>query len=269
MPGAKHWCITWNNYDDPCLGFDEDTMQYMICGLEVGMSGTPHIQGYVQFKERKTLKQLKNIWPNQHMEIAKGTPSANQTYCSKDGQSHEHGKCIKGQGARNDLLAIKELIDNGEHHRVREQYYADYIRYQKALKADIQHVTRDREELTELHIHWGTTGTGKSRFCFENYPGAYWKSKGEWWDGYEQQETVVIDEFYGWLPVDLMLRLIDRYPMQVPYKGGYTKFTSKRVIITANTSWQEWWRCLDDRLRAAFERRITSIKEYTTADLDN
>jgi hypothetical protein len=41
-------------------------------------------------------------------------------------------------------------------------------------------------------------------------PEAYWITKPNgpraFWDGYDGQENVVIDEFYGWLPHTFMCR---------------------------------------------------------------
>lgn len=266
---AKNWVIVVNNpldkgFSDYCLGFDEATDVYMICGKERGEKGTPHIQAYVQFKSRWKFERVKKRWPHAHIQVARGSPGDNVAYCSKE-CSHEHGslECTSRQGSRNDLKEIKTLVDAGDVERVREEYYGSFIRYRRALLEDFDMHVAPRREPTELHIYWGATGTGKSRKAFEEFPGAYWKPKGDWWDGYAYQQDVVIDEFYGWLPIDLMLRLCDRYPLRVPIKGGFRQFTSKRVIVTSNKSWREWWVCLDERLAAAFERRITYCEEFT------
>jgi len=87
----------------------------------------------------------------------------------------------------------------------------------------------------------GPTGTGKSKHCIDEYPGAYWKSRDSWWDGYEAQETVILDEFYGWLPYDTLLRLCDRYPMSVEVKGGKTQFLAKTIVITTNKVPSKWY----------------------------
>ena len=49
-----------------------------------------------------------------------------------------------------------------------------------------------------------------------NYPEAYWKTKNsgqmQFWDGYTGEETIIVDEFYGWLTFDFMLDVKDDVP---------------------------------------------------------
>jgi len=77
---------------------------------------------------------------------------------------------------------------------------------------------------------------------------------GCWWDGYEGQHTVIIDEFYSWLRYDFFLRLTDRYPLQVETKGGVVQFVSHRIVFTSNTPPTAWYPSIQDR--GAFDRRI-------------
>jgi len=264
MSRAKNWCITLNNYTDECLHYDSETMNYLICGLEVGEKGTKHIQGYVQLKKQMRLTQVKDLFVGAHLEVARGKPEANVNYCSKEQRWHDHGVLQKGQGARNDLLHVKELIDGGKSEStIREEAYGTYIRYHKSIVHDIEFVRAHRSWCTKLYIHWGDTGTGKSKYCAENFPNAYWKSRGDWWDGYEGHEIVIIDEFYGWMPISMLLRAADRYPMQVPIKGGFRKFVAKEIHVTSNREWKEWWpNVTNQRVLDAFERRITESKQY-------
>lgn len=265
MSQAKNWCLTLNNPDKPCLDFNAETMNYMICGLEVGEQGTEHIQGYIQFKKPKRLAQVKKLYPRAHLEVARGKPCANVTYCSKESKWHDHGTLQPGAGTRNDLNAIKESIDAGSTwNELREVNYGACIRYSRSIKQDIEDCRPHRRWETKLYIHWGDTGTGKSRYCHENFPNAFWKSRGEWWDGYDGHEFVVIDEFYGWLPFDLMLRLCDRYPMLVPVKGGFKKFVAKEIHITSNKHWKDWWpNVSNERVIGALQRRVGDrCREY-------
>ena len=87
-----------------------------------------------------------------------------------------------------------------------------------------------------------------------------------WWDGYEQQETVVLDDFQGGLLFGFLLHLLDRYPLLVQVKGGTRVFNSKTIIITSNFAPDQWY--TDPRLAQNFpalERRLDTIYEFTDA----
>lgn len=84
---AYAWIYTINNYtDDDVLRLEaiEGTARH-VCGKEVGESGTPHLQGYVRFKESKRFSWWKNQFPRAHVEVRAGTEEEAVTYCKKDG----------------------------------------------------------------------------------------------------------------------------------------------------------------------------------------
>lgn len=89
---------------------------YAICGLEIGESGTPHMQGFVhcgippkdgglQFW-RAHLK-MPNI-NKAHFENAKGTDEQNQKYCSKEGVYMEWGEPTENQSI------FKKIMDTAK-----------------------------------------------------------------------------------------------------------------------------------------------------------
>ena len=73
----------------------------------------------------------------------------------------------------------------------------------------------------------------------------YYKPRGDWWDGYKQHECVIIDDFYGWIKYDDLLKICDRYPYQVPVKGSFEQFTSKYIWITSMWGWKIFIGLLD------------------------
>lgn len=92
MSYQKNWCFTLNNYSEDDLEKYENlgqqtstTIQYLIYGKEVGENGTPHLQGFVQFKKRLRIRQVKDYLGSRvHVEPANGTPAQNQVYCQKE-----------------------------------------------------------------------------------------------------------------------------------------------------------------------------------------
>lgn len=102
MSQARNWTFTLNNYSlEEMEKIDELSMQigsdikYIICGKETcPTTGTPHLQGYIQFSKRMRLGQVRNlISPRAHCEVARGTPLQNQIYCKKEDDYFEYGTC--------------------------------------------------------------------------------------------------------------------------------------------------------------------------------
>ena len=92
LPGSRlrSICFTLNNYTEEewsemtNLVQDSSIKQYCV-GKEIGKEGTPHLQGYFQFKNPKRWNAVKAMLPRAHIEKAKGSPQDNLKYCSKEG----------------------------------------------------------------------------------------------------------------------------------------------------------------------------------------
>ena len=143
------------------------------------------------------------------------------------------------------LCAIQSKLSEGRSDVIEEiadNEFDIWVRYYRAFEKYLLMKTPAREWKSTVHVLQGPTGTGKSKWAMENYPGAYWKQRSNWWDGYAGHETVIIDEFYGWLPFDLLLRICDRYPLLVETKGGQTQFVAKTVVLTTNMLPCNWYK---------------------------
>lgn len=265
-PKQTHrWCYTLNNYTEE----DEKRLQkleckYHIYGRERGALGTPHLQGFINFGrgKRMRLKGVKEaVGARAHLEPAKGTDLDSKAYCSKEGDFWEYGE-PQGQGKRSDLeSAATELMQSqGDLNAVARKYPTVYVKYGRGLRdlRDRLDLLKPRDFKTEFVVITGHPGCGKSRLALEMCAGetVFYKHRGEWWDGYHQQENVIIDDFYGWMKYDDMLRVTDRYALKVPVKGGFEEFTSRRVIITSNKNVEDWYK-FERFTPAALLRRVT------------
>lgn len=160
------------------------------------------------------------------------------------------------------LSEMKIMIDAGKSDRELADFdFSVYVSCYRGLEKYRLLVSEPRNHETQVIVIQGPTGTGKSRWAKDNFPNAYWKQRSNWWDGYQGQDVVVIDEFYGWLQFDLLLRLCDRYPLFVETKGGQVNFIARKVIITTNAIPALWYKNV---YFSSFIRRVTTWKIFPT-----
>lgn len=87
MSRARNFVFTYNNPADVHLGgrFDIPLVKYLVYQLEVGASGTPHLQGLVCFHTLKSFGQVKALFPvGVHIEKMRGTLKQARAYAMKD-----------------------------------------------------------------------------------------------------------------------------------------------------------------------------------------
>nr|WAE42126.1 MAG: replication associated protein [Cressdnaviricota sp.] len=262
---SRNWCFTINN--EPLLANWPEFIKYGIYQRERGQSGTDHLQGYMEFNSAVRITHLTKWNSRGHYEVRKGSRDQARDYCKKEqgrvSGPYEIGTFGKGQGERGDLDEIYHAIEGGKGElELAREYPGSWTRYNRSFNRYRSLIEEPRSWKTMVYVITGAPGTGKSKYCMDNAPGGYWKDNGQWWDGYHGQHDVIIDDFYGWLPWNVLLRLCDRYPMQVETKGGTTTFLAKRIFITSNKEYTEWYR--EDKCDiAALARRIDQILTLT------
>jgi hypothetical protein len=85
----------------------------------------------------------------------------------------------------------------------------------------------------------------------------------KWWDGYEQQPAVIIDDYRrDFSTFAELLRLLDRYPHRVEKKGASIQFNSSTIIITTPKPPEETWAGRTEEDLAQLMRRITEVREF-------
>lgn len=87
---ARNWCFTLNNWSneefEDLKRYLEQNNAYFIIGKEIASTGTPHLQGYLQFKNPRAFSSIKKINHRIHWSKAYGNKEANIKYCSKDNE---------------------------------------------------------------------------------------------------------------------------------------------------------------------------------------
>nr|WAE42283.1 MAG: replication associated protein [Cressdnaviricota sp.] len=225
-----------------------------------------HLQGYVEFNQPLTMGQIKKIFNDKtmHLEIRRGSQEEAIIYCSKEetriGKTITYGTPAQ-QGKRTDLdcllqlksMTISEFVVNNTHIAIK------YPQGIKLIKQSIENLNIEKNREIEVTAIIGKPGSGKTRFVYENETDIYklnTNSNGTlWFDGYEGQKVLLIDDFKGWIKYTDMLTILDRYPYRCQLKGSYTWANWKKIYITSNYSIDEWYTNENINM-AALKRRI-------------
>lgn len=282
---SRAWMVTINNpvldpvtnsfagsKDDPRTW---DQVQFCAGQLEKGESGTTHLQLYVYFFHNKALTTspgtgVKKVHPTGHWEVRRGTHEQALTYVTKDetslGQRFIFGDPPNAPGKTNDSSEFDEVkakLDEGKTlTEIADCHFSLFLKHHSGLAAYIGKKRPARRTwLTKNLVIFGSTGTGKSRFCHDLellFPGeVYWKSKDKWWGDYNGEPYIVMDEFYGWVPYDELLRMLDRYVFRPEVKGAHIYVQPRAVVFTSNKEPTEWYQNVSDT--TALMRRLHVI----------
>lgn len=145
---GTRWCFTINNPTDVCrqhvaeLGNNDRVIRYLVVGREVGSNGTPHLQGFVVFRNTVTRTRVLSFLPRSHVEQTRGSSQQAGTYCKKDGDFDEYGTCPTQGGATTVLSALYEWGDAyiAEHGHapsspeIAREHPTAYLRYPRATR---------------------------------------------------------------------------------------------------------------------------------------
>lgn len=213
---------------------------------------------------------MKNYFPKCHIELSKGSLKANELYCSKDGKTTTRGvPAVDTQGTRSDLIEVMQSVRDGistadlyeSHYSVMAKYPRFVQGYRSLHMERIVKEKYKRGGSPDVRLRVGKPGLGKTRFIYENYHiddiySVILGGSSQWFDGYIDQKIVLFDDYDGQIKYTFFLKLLDRYPIQVPVKGAFVWWGPSIIYITSNTNIREWYIGKDV---TALERRITSI----------
>lgn len=220
-----------------------------------------HYQGYCELANPQTYAGIKRMFDDDtmHIEPRKGTAQQAADYCKK-AESRIEGPWelgqISQQGKRNDLEEVTIKIKEGKSlATVAEEHPGTFIKFHRGMRELYNIINKPKNrERPMVEYHWGAPGAGKSRRAHEENPNAYHyvDNPNGWFDGYEGQDTVILDDFEGKMPRALMLKLIDYYPHRMPIKGGFVPIVAYKFIFTSNSPHTTYY---DE----AFSRRINDF----------
>lgn len=266
---SRSWCVTV--FNDDWVKPSEEQVKYLVVGVEVcPKTGVSHKQIYLELWKKSRMTAVKKILQSKtcHCEFRKGTRDEARNYCIKDGDYEEIGVTwvagIDQTNNRSDLLTKKAMIDAGcSELDLWEEDFEGMTAHYKAMRE--YKLLREKQNAKRPKVHvevfTGASGSGKSHFASKDYPDAYVVSKGNngnmWFDGYDGEDTIILDDFRGnWCTYEMLLKYLDKYKLRIEVKGGSRWAQWTKVIITSVEHPSQWYRCYDYQL----ERRISAVK---------
>lgn len=264
----KSYCLTINNPtpEHEAL-FSDDKFEYSVFGREIApTTNTPHLQGYIHYKKKVRGGKVIAEFPGAHVTPANGTAKANRAYCIKDGDFQEYGTLPTeptqkgGEATREKWATAKAEAKNGNFDAIDNQIYVCHYNTLKRIHVD--HATK-LEPITTLEHEWhyGPTGTGKSRTVRELYPHAFIKDCNKWWDGYQQEEIVIIEDVdvYDKAMGRFFKIWADHYAFPAESKNqGKKDIRPRKIIVTSNYHPMDIWE--DEKTHEPILRRYKLTK---------
>lgn len=97
---------------------------------------------------------------------------------------------------------------------------------------------KDIPTIRDLKIIWlyGNSGSGKTYWCYKEYPQLFkltMHKDSVWFDDYDFEKVLLLDEFYGQLKYNLLLQVLDVYELRIEIKFGFTFAAWNVVLITS------------------------------------
>lgn len=271
MSKTRNFVFTHNNYPDTQLQ-DNLECRYIIYGREVGQSGTPHLQGFVSFANPRQLAGVIKLLPGCHVEVAQTTTAAIE-YCKKDGNFTERGIAPISQKRKGEMEQERweEILENAKTGNFDAIPANVRMKHYRTIKEIAKDYMPPKPDATQLTGYWfvGKAGTGKSRAAREENPGAYAKPLNQWWDGYQDEEVVIVDDmdpFHKSLAYEFKM-WGDRYAFIAPVKGGALRIRPTKVIVTSQYVPEEIWE--DPATLEAINRRYTRRYFFSGTEIDD
>jgi len=294
MSRNRNWCFTLNSDDDtgedvewrapgiecPVADWMEKPKEvgYLVCQVESGgETGKAHVQGYLQLANPCSLSGLKACFGQRpHFEVRRGTHKQARDYCMKaDTRVNgpwEFGEQKDSQGKRNDLETVGALVKEKKTNlQILEEVGPNASKFSKHIQFMRFCYTESESDRQATGVNvivlYGTTGVGKTYAAVNFIAGGkdYFICQAPshpnskvWFDGYEGQHTLILDDFSGaFCDYRYLLRLLDCYKFSAEVKGGFVWGVWTKVVITTNVIPSAWYTGVN---LGPLERRIKEIR---------
>lgn len=266
MTRSRVYVFTWNNYSEEdevyVQGLD---CEYLVYGREKGEQGTPHLQGFIKFKNQRMFGGVRKLFKQNHVEVCKAVKQA-IAYCKKDGDVFEKG--VEPEKSGGDK--VEERAKKNK--RLRDEDLNKLVEEGVLPMRDVNAIKKARLILANEKPHYdsevvrgvwivGAPGTGKTYSARKDYGGpVFIKSQNKWFDGYQGEKVIVLDDLdKGGECLGHYLKIwSDRWACTGEVKGGTVPLQHTLFIVTSNYYIEELFG--DEKIVEAIRRRFKVVE---------
>jgi len=103
-----------------------------------------------------------------------------------------------------------------------------------------QEIKKENRKVYWIH---GPSGSGKTTLI-EKVKNAYHKDETKWWDGWNDESNIVLDEFESneYWNSKRILKVLGGERLRVEYKGGSKWLRAKKIYIACIDPPDIWWK---------------------------
>lgn len=219
--------------------------RYIVCS-EKHQDGNQHLHAFVQLADTFRAK-MPSVWldcQGYHPNITcVRSYKATLNYIIKDGDY------IANFNVKVPSISKKEVGERllkGENLVVLVEKHPELLLGYKRIKEDLSVFMQDKrkpEALNNTCGVWiaGPSGVGKSTIATTKFGDYYFKDKSKWWDGYNGEPTVILEDVdQSWKELIPFFKIwADRYPFRAEIKGSSIFIRPIKLVVTSNKTLEE------------------------------
>lgn len=263
---ARYWILTIHTGTNSWKPFTELPKDVQWCRgqKEIGSNtNAEHWQIFVAFSKAVRLSKIKSIFGACHAEPTRS--EAAESYVWKDetrieGSQFEIGQKAIQRNKKEDWNRLRQQAQSGNLEAIAEENPNLYITHYRNLKLIAMDNMAKPNDLTSPSGIWiyGPPGVGKSFFVRQQYGhDLYLKAQNKWWDGYQGQKNVLLDDLDSNILGHYLKIWADQYAFMAECKGSSIQIRPNNFIITSNYKPEDLFH--DPVLAAAIRRRFYMI----------
>ena len=182
------------------------------------------------------------------------------------------------QGSRSDLKEIKEAIkENPKNLKMVIDERGNNLQQLKYAEALPKYYLLERDPMNPPKAFWifGPTGIGKTKLVYDTFEDICGVSSYDWLGtGYNQNECFLLDDFREFnLSFEQVLKITDRYPYTLFFKGSQIPLNSPFIIFTSPYSIDQTFKATKEDLlqlkRRVIEIDLNAVSDIAEIDLRN